>query len=449
MEEYDGVIDTWCPLFDSYDNPMEVEKYREQNEELWWYGCIAAKSPYSSVHIDNTMYSPRIESWLKSQYGVTGNLYWSVDQWAYYNIVNGVRAYRYVDDYYSIAGPYDGVEGEGFLFRPGKKYGIDGPIPTIRLDAIRDGLEEYELMESLKKTYAQVGELEGREFSANTTIDDLLSKLASGVKIGTTLNDFNAARTLLLDLSEFANAGVCFTNMKDDGSGNLEYQVYVRNGNTLQVQNAGLKSVENLTNGVLKTYTVNLQNATANYVSFNLTTEDGATKELRRPIASGLIYHDAASFVDTISGDVDLNATLLVPANTLIANREGSLLQLSLTEINGANSFGYQYIRITSDNLKDINADASKAVFTYYYAGTENLAFNMYVKYKNKRALVLESMGTFTTGSNEVVWGNLNTKDWSTGNIEYIEFCFGNATVGTLLPARSDIYFDSLAIYGA
>ena len=34
--------------------------------------------------------------------------------------------------------------GEGSLFYPGKDAGIDGPVASIRLKNLRDGMEDYE-----------------------------------------------------------------------------------------------------------------------------------------------------------------------------------------------------------------------------------------------------------------------------------------------------------------
>jgi hypothetical protein len=33
--------------------------------------------------------------------------------------------------------------GDGSLLYPGKKVGIDGPVSSIRLECIRDGIEDY------------------------------------------------------------------------------------------------------------------------------------------------------------------------------------------------------------------------------------------------------------------------------------------------------------------
>ena len=445
MEKYDGYIDTWCPLFRSYNSPSHVAKYKEQDEELWWYGCISTKAPLPTYHVDDILLSPRLESWLKAQYGVTGNLYWAVDQWTGYHIINGERQYRYTDDYYSEAGPYDGVGGEGYLFRPGKKYGIDGPIPTIRLDAIRDGLEEFELMETLKDVYETTGKSEGRNFDAMPTINDLMSTLASGMNISATTSTFDAARTLLLDLSEFAAEGVCFTGFVDDGRGNLKYEIYVPDGVNLDVNNAGLLHSETLTYGKLKTYSVNLGTATSRFVTFKITTDNGE-KTLRRSIPGAINVYDANTLISNITGsDIDVTTTKVVDASSIFAGKTGKFVQIGLKTI--ANSKGYQAARITADWLKNIGAETQKVVFVLYYTGTETLPITINVKYKNKLSLTNEWSGSLNTGANEIIWGGLSTKNWSVGEIEFIQIHFGAEISGTALPQRTDIYLESIAIY--
>ena len=46
-------------------------------------------------------------------------------------------------------GPGSYPDGDGFLAYPGKPAGIDGPASTIRLEQIRQGLEDYEALTML------------------------------------------------------------------------------------------------------------------------------------------------------------------------------------------------------------------------------------------------------------------------------------------------------------
>ena len=76
--------------------------------------------------------------------GSTGFLYWSTTHWQY--VEN--------DPWENIATvPWitNDVYGDGSLIYPGEKYGINGPCGSVRLEACRDGVEDYELISMVEK----------------------------------------------------------------------------------------------------------------------------------------------------------------------------------------------------------------------------------------------------------------------------------------------------------
>jgi hypothetical protein len=44
---------------------------------------------------------------------------------------------------------YENYNGEGSLFYPGTQAGFDGPVASIRLKMIREGMEDYEYLKIL------------------------------------------------------------------------------------------------------------------------------------------------------------------------------------------------------------------------------------------------------------------------------------------------------------
>ena len=40
----------------------------------------------------------------------------------------------------------DSVYGDGSLFYPGRNVGVEGPVASLRLDCIRNGIEDIELL---------------------------------------------------------------------------------------------------------------------------------------------------------------------------------------------------------------------------------------------------------------------------------------------------------------
>jgi len=85
----------------------------------------------------------RIPLWLNRQYNIKGLLYWTTTGW-------------YTDKgpwLEPFLGPYPKryFNGGGLLFYPGKDAGFDGPVTSIRLKNLREGLEDYEYFAILEK----------------------------------------------------------------------------------------------------------------------------------------------------------------------------------------------------------------------------------------------------------------------------------------------------------
>ena len=75
------------------------------------------------------------------RYGITGLLYWTTVYW------------QKAGDVWTNPATYgEGkhqFNGEGSLFYPGADAGIAGPVASIRLKQIREGLEDYEYLKLL------------------------------------------------------------------------------------------------------------------------------------------------------------------------------------------------------------------------------------------------------------------------------------------------------------
>ena len=151
--EIDPYIDIWCPLFGFIDRQTIREKIAG-GDAVWSYTALVQPPPkyhpqYAQVKDKNPPYweidfppiSYRIPLWINKQYGITGLLYWTTVYWK--------------DDPFNepFLGPYPVryVNGEGMLFYPGKLAGFDGPVVSIRLKNIREGLEDYEYFAILEK----------------------------------------------------------------------------------------------------------------------------------------------------------------------------------------------------------------------------------------------------------------------------------------------------------
>jgi len=131
-----GSVDVWVPLWALFDEASVAER-QKAGEECWSYtmlcpGKQGEDTPFWQV--DFPLLNYRIPGWASKRYGLTGLLYWTVVYWPECDPWTSPLSYK------------QAFNGEGLLFYPGAPAGIDGPVPTLRLKALRDGLEDYEYL---------------------------------------------------------------------------------------------------------------------------------------------------------------------------------------------------------------------------------------------------------------------------------------------------------------
>lgn len=132
----------WCPnlgLFEGHSAMRsDLATRRRLGESTWWYVCCGPREPYNNFFLNMPAISHRVLFWQQKRESVTGLLYWGTNWWM------GVT-----DPWADMATTKDidiNLRGDGSLFYPGKKVGVNGPVSSIRLEVIRDGLEDYDYL---------------------------------------------------------------------------------------------------------------------------------------------------------------------------------------------------------------------------------------------------------------------------------------------------------------
>ncbi len=163
--DLDGYLDIWCPLLGYIDREAVEEKIKN-GDEVWSYSALVQKAPkyhphYDRVkgkdplywHLDQPASVYRRTFWVNREYDITGFIYWTSINWASYTdpwlepffihqAQTGDDPTLFQTHYYN---------GGGLLFYPGKDAGFDGPVTSIRLKNVREGLEDYEYFAILDK----------------------------------------------------------------------------------------------------------------------------------------------------------------------------------------------------------------------------------------------------------------------------------------------------------
>jgi hypothetical protein len=178
-----GLVDIWCPLTPA----LTSDFYRERlaaGDRLWGYTCCSPKPPYANFFIDQPALDHRLLFWQLRQAGATGFLYWCVCYWdGLPNAASGQPCFPDVPIHLRDLGTYNSYKdnGDGFLVYPGRDR---KPWPSIRLESIRDGIEDYEYLALLSRLVESARRLPARQRPPQ----ELLTRADELCRVPTTLS---------------------------------------------------------------------------------------------------------------------------------------------------------------------------------------------------------------------------------------------------------------------
>jgi hypothetical protein len=136
-----SAVDIWVILPMQY-NASSVAQVQAKGDEVWSYNAVVQDGYSPKWQIDYDLIDYRIQAGFISQsLGLTGLLYWRVDLWSGdpWSNVNNTGALAAAN-----------YPGEGLLMYPGQAVGLSGVVPSMRLKALRDGVQDYEYVAILK-----------------------------------------------------------------------------------------------------------------------------------------------------------------------------------------------------------------------------------------------------------------------------------------------------------
>lgn len=428
----DSYANTFCPMYNHCDSPAARAQY-DGLLEKWWYNCNKPYYPYGNYHIDFTTTVPiRAIGWQQADYGFVGNLYWAVN---YYT--DGVKGDRNIfdEDYFGGSGHKMGLinnaNGEGRLFYPGGQYGLDYPLPSLRLMAIRDGLEEYELIYSLKEKYKEKG------FSADNLVATLGASVYTGTQTTANSIEFDSARKSLFTLCAAAqsSAEMCIVDAKDDTNGAIDYKVYIKDGYEIKCDGVVVENYES--HGEGKIYSIKKQlNKDVNFIEFSFT-------------ADGVEF----TYTQSLGGKIEMVAIeKLASAISKTGQAEvSSTMQSGEVKVElGATVDAIQTARFTLDEVSSLNANSSKISFIIRNESDEDISMGIAAKYKKNVAMGQETTFSLKKNESTVITIFVDTIDWAkTGNIEYFRFKFFNSGDDDIRnESQKTIFIEKLLVYG-
>lgn len=139
-------LDALCPMWD-WGQFDRLEAFREQGLQMWSYISLQPYPPFPNWRLDNRLMEARTIFWQVYHQKFDAFLYWALNLWQTPPQTKLIdpAAGALLD--WSITTEPGGkdlgwLHGDGRMLYAGK----DGPIGSIRLANIRDGLEDYEYL---------------------------------------------------------------------------------------------------------------------------------------------------------------------------------------------------------------------------------------------------------------------------------------------------------------
>jgi len=133
-----------------YDQQV-ADAARAKGERIWWYHAISNHYPQPNWFngyppIDTRM----LMGPMSHQANVEGVLYYATNRWPKEDRGDQLLVDDGILSKWNPATFY-GTAGDGSLYYPGH----DGPLSSLRFENVRDGLEDYNLMQVLRRTLAE------------------------------------------------------------------------------------------------------------------------------------------------------------------------------------------------------------------------------------------------------------------------------------------------------
>ena len=162
LEEKNAKVDVWCPISNCYSEELSKTQ-RENNSRFWWYVCTGPKAPYCTEFTDHPAQELRIWHWQAFERDIVGSLIWETTYWNSPTLFGNGAQNPYLDPMCYMTGyglpagtkrPWGNGDGR-FVYppltaaTPGMNDGkpvMDAPNASIRLEMIRAGVQDYELM---------------------------------------------------------------------------------------------------------------------------------------------------------------------------------------------------------------------------------------------------------------------------------------------------------------
>lgn len=158
------VTEIGCPVLKQFD-PEKSKDWIKKGRKMWSYLMTWPKAPHVNLFIDADAINMRMWLWMSYRYNLTGILVWCSNFWNTSSASPpGVLQDKWVDPmaYWGnrevpLGAASEFGNGDGVLFYPPRRDPnrdreplISEPIPSLRLEILREGLDDYDYLKLLE-----------------------------------------------------------------------------------------------------------------------------------------------------------------------------------------------------------------------------------------------------------------------------------------------------------
>ena len=135
-----GSVDIWCPQAQEFQKHRDVFRAQQANgDHVWFYTCCFPGGPWLNRLLDMELLRPALFGWAAAKYDLEGFLHWGLNHYG-----------KDQDPFQQSVIPHGGGNflpaGDTHIVYPGQS----APWSSLRLEAQREGFEDYELLRQLK-----------------------------------------------------------------------------------------------------------------------------------------------------------------------------------------------------------------------------------------------------------------------------------------------------------
>ena len=139
---------------------VEFRPQQTKGDEVWWYVCCGPGKPYANLMIEWPAIDHRVLLWQNWKHDVTGFSYWGLCVWR--DNLEGDKRWPEAKwnpaTWRNQAGAAH--NGDGQLIYPGPDR---LPLSSIRLENLRDGIEDYEYFWLLRDAVRRLKEADAEQ----------------------------------------------------------------------------------------------------------------------------------------------------------------------------------------------------------------------------------------------------------------------------------------------